>query len=90
VWNFGGLPGAESSLADFRRNLIIDLFNEAGQKVKSYRVYRCWVSEYQAMSDLDANANAVLIEHIKVECEGFDRDLSVTEPTPAQFNVPVA
>jgi hypothetical protein len=42
------------------------------------------------MSDLDANANAVLIEHIKVECEGFDRDLSVMEPTPAQFNVPVA
>jgi phage tail-like protein len=88
VWNFGGLPGAESSLADFRRNLIIDLFNEAGQKVKSYRLYRCWVSEYQAMSDLDANANAVLIENIKVEYEGFDRDLSVTEPTPAQYNVP--
>ena len=88
VWNFNGAPGAESSLADFRRNLIIDLFNEAGQKVKSYRVYRCWVSEYQAMSDLDANANAVLIEHIKIECEGFDRDLSVTEPTPAQYNVP--
>ena len=89
VWNFDGLPGAESSLKDFRRNLTIDLFNEAGQKVKSYRLYRCWVSEYQAMSDLDANANAVLIEHIKIEIEGFDRDLSVTEPNPAQYTVPV-
>ena len=89
VWNFDGLPGAESSLKDFRRNLTIDLFNEAGQKVKSYRLYRCWVSEYQAMSDLDANANAVLIEHIKIEFEGFDRDLSVTEPNPAQYTVPV-
>jgi phage tail-like protein len=63
VWNFAASPGAggESSLADFRRNLIIDVFNQAGQKAKSYRLYRCWVSEYQAMADLDANANAVLI-----------------------------
>lgn len=85
VWNFTGLPGAESSLADFRKDIIIDVFNEAGQKVKSYQVFRCWVSEYQSLSDLDANANAILIEHIKLENEGFVRDLSVTEPTPAQF-----
>jgi phage tail-like protein len=85
VWNFTGQAPAESSLADFRKDIIIDVFNEAGQKVKSYSLYRCWVSEYQAMSDLDANANAVLIEHIKLECEGFVRDLSVTEPVPAQF-----
>jgi phage tail-like protein len=85
VWNFGGGPGLESSLADFRRDIIIDVFNEAGQKVKSYHVYRCWVSEYQAASDLDANANAVLFEHIKLENEGWQRDVSVTEPQPAQF-----
>ena len=85
VWNFSGQPGSESSLADFRKDIIIDVFNEAGQKVKSYQVFRCWVSEYQATSDLDANANAVLIEHMKLENEGFVRDLSVTEPTPAQF-----
>lgn len=85
VWNFTGQAGAESSLTDFRKDVIIDVFNEAGQKVKSYSLYRCWVSEYQAASDFDANANAVLIEHIKLECEGFARDLSVTEPTPAQF-----
>jgi phage tail-like protein len=85
VWNFSGGPGFESSLADFRRDIIIDVFNEAGDKVKSYHVYRCWVSEYQATSDLDANANAVLIEHIKIEHEGWQRDVSVTEPQPAQF-----
>jgi phage tail-like protein len=85
VWNFSGGPGSESSLADFRKDIIVDVFNEAGQKVKSYHIFRCWVSEYQAMSDLDANANAVLIEHMKIENEGWERDLSVTEPTPAQF-----
>jgi phage tail-like protein len=85
VWNFSGGIGAESSLADFRKDIIIDVFNEAGQKVKSYHVFRCWISEYQAASDFDANANAVLIEHIKIENEGWQRDVSVTEPTPAQF-----
>jgi phage tail-like protein len=85
VWNFSGGIGAESSLADFRKDIIIDVFNEAGQKVISYRVFRCWVSEYQATSDFDANANAVLIQHIKLENEGWERDISVTEPTPAHF-----
>ena len=79
VWNFAGGLGAESSLADFRKDIIIDVFNEAGQKVKSYHVFRCWVSEYQAASDFDANANAVLIEHIKIENEGWVRDTSVVE-----------
>ena len=85
VWNFAGGLGAESSLADFRTDIIIDVCKEAGQKVKSYHVFRCWVSEYQAASDFDANANAVLIEHIKIENEGWQRDVSVTEPQPAQF-----
>ena len=85
VWNFTGGPGAESSLADFRKDIVLDVFNEAGQKVKSYHIFRCWVSEYQAASDFDANANAVLFEHIKLENEGWQRDISVTEPTPARF-----
>jgi phage tail-like protein len=87
TWNFTGGPGAESSLADFRRDLIIDVFNLAGQKVKSYQIYRCWVSEYQAASDFDANANAVLIEHMKIENEGWQRDITVTEPVPAKYQV---
>ncbi len=80
VWNFGAGPGAESSLADFRKDVILDVFNEAGQKVISYKIYRCWVSEYQALPDFDANANAVAIQTIKVENEGWERDTEVTEP----------
>jgi phage tail-like protein len=57
----------------------LELYNEAGQLVMAYKIYRCWVSEYQAMPDLDANANAIAIEHIKLENEGWERDTSVTE-----------
>jgi phage tail-like protein len=76
--------GAEVSLADFRKDIILELHNEAGQKVQAYKIYRCWVSEYQAMPDLDANANAVAIQHIKLENEGWERDISVTEPGAAR------
>ncbi len=88
VWNFGAGLGAEVSLADFRKDFIIDVFNEAGQKVLSYRVYRCWVSEYQALPDLDANANAVAIQTIKLENEGWERDYDVAEPTEPQYTEP--
>jgi len=81
VWNFGSGLGTEVSLADFRKDIILELYNEAGQKVKAYNIYRCWVSEYQAMPDLDANANAIAIEHIKVENEGWELGTSVTETT---------
>jgi phage tail-like protein len=81
VWNFGAGAGSEVSLKDFRKDIIIDVFNEAGQTVISYKVYRCWVSEYQALPDFDANANAVAIQHIKLENEGWERDIAVTEPT---------
>jgi phage tail-like protein len=90
VWDLGAGLGLEVSLADFRKDVIIDLFNEAGQKVISYKVYRCWVSEYQSLPDLDANANAVAIQHIKLENEGWERDLDVTEPTPPSFTQPPA
>lgn len=85
VWDFSGGAGAESSLADFRKDVIIDVFNEAGQKALSYKVYRCWVSEYQALPDLDANANAVAIQTIKLENEGWERDVDVTEPAEPSF-----
>jgi phage tail-like protein len=80
VWNFGAGLGSEVSLANFRKNISLDLYNEAGQLAIAYNIYRCWVSEYQAMPDLDANANAIAIEHIKLECEGWARDPGVTEP----------
>jgi phage tail-like protein len=85
VWNFGAGLGSEVSLKDFRKDIKIELMNEAGQVVIAYNVYRCWVSEYQALPDLDANANAVAIQHIKLENEGWDRDTSVTEPTEPSF-----
>lgn len=78
MWTLGGNP--EVALADFRKDIVIDFYNEADQLVISYKVYRCWVSEYQALPDLDANANVIAIEHIKLENEGWERDLSVVEP----------
>jgi phage tail-like protein len=78
VHNFQG--DALMSLKNFRKDIIVDVFNEQGTKVLSYKVYRCWVSEYLALPDLDANANAVMIQHIKIENEGWERDTSVTEP----------
>jgi len=80
VSNFGGAPGAEASLANFRKDIYLELYNEAGQLVLAYKIFRCWVSEYQALPMLDANVSAVAIEHIKLENEGWERDLSVVEP----------
>jgi phage tail-like protein len=85
VWNYGAGLGSEVSLKDFRKDLILEVYNEAGQLAISYKVYRCWVSEYQAMPDLDANANAVAIQHIKLENEGWERDLEVVEPSEPSF-----
>lgn len=85
VWQIGAGLGSEISLKDFRKDLIIDFYNEAGQLAISYKVYRAWVSEYQALPDLDSNANAVAIQHIKLENEGWERDVSVTEPTEPSF-----
>lgn len=80
VWNFSSGLGKEVSLQDFRKDIIIDVYNEAGQLATSYKVYRCWVSEFQAQADLDANANAVLIQTIKLENEGWERDQDATLP----------
>jgi phage tail-like protein len=88
VWTPGAGPGAEASLKDFRKDILIDLFNEAGQRIMAYKVYRCWVSEYQALPDLDANANAVAIQNIKLENEGWERDVEVAEPAEPSFTQP--
>lgn len=88
VWNFGSGLGAEVSLKDFRKDLIIEVYNEAGQPVLAYKVYRCWVSEFQSIPDLDANANAVAIQTLKLENEGWERDYDVTEPAEPSFSEP--
>ena len=88
VWNYGAGLGSEVSLRDFRKDIILEIYNEAGQLAIAYKIYRCWVSEYQATADLDANANAVLIQHIKLENEGWERDQEVPEPVEPTFNNP--
>ena len=88
VWNFGSALGSEVSLQDFRKDIIIEMYNEAGQLAVAYKVYRCWVSEYQALPELDASANAVAIQSIKLENEGWERDYEVTEPTEPSFTEP--
>jgi phage tail-like protein len=94
VWNYGAAPpvpgpgGKEVSLKDFRKDVIIEVFNEAGQCALRYKIFRCWVSEFQAISDLDANANAVLIEHLKLENEGWERDDELPEPAEESYLEP--
>ena len=88
LWNFGSGLGAEVSLKDFRKDVMIEVYNEAGQLALAYKVYRCWVSEYQSLPDLDANANAVAIQHIKLENEGIERDYEVPEPAEPSFVEP--
>jgi phage tail-like protein len=88
TWNFGAGLGAEVSLKDFRKDIILEVYNEAGQLAIAYQIFRCWPSECQTFSDLDGNANAVALEHLKLENEGWQLDLSVKEPTEPQFTVP--
>jgi phage tail-like protein len=88
VWNFGSGLGAEVSLKDFRKDIIIEVYNEAGQLALAYKVFRCWVSEYQAIPDLDASAGAIAIQTIKLENEGWERDIDVTEPAEPSFTEP--
>jgi len=77
VYNVEG--DAAVSLAGFRKDIVIELYNLQGVKVLAWKVYRCWVSEFTAVPELDANANAVAIESIKLENEGWERDLAVVE-----------
>lgn len=88
IWNYGSGLSAEVSLKDFRKDIIIEMYNEAGQLAIAYKVYRCWVSEYQALPALDASGNAVAIQTLKLENEGWERDYEVTEPSEPSFTEP--
>jgi len=81
VWHVGAGLGAEVSLKDFRKDVILEVYNEAGQVALAYKIFRCWVSEFQAIPDLDANANAIAIQTLKLENEGWERDTDVVEPS---------
>jgi phage tail-like protein len=87
VWNLGAGLGSEVSLKDFRKDLSIELLNEAGQLVLAWRVFRCWPSEYVALGDLDACGHAVAIESLTLQNEGWERDTSVVEPVEPSFDV---
>lgn len=84
VWSYGHKLGTESYLANFRKTVTIELLNDAGQAVQRYRVFNCWVSEYTPLPELDANANAVAIQMLKLENEGWVRDV-LTPPTEPAF-----
>ena len=80
TWRLGGGAGQEVSLKDFRKDLVIELYNESGQLVIAYRIFRAWVSEYQALPALDANSSIVAIQSITLQIEGWERDMDVAEP----------
>lgn len=88
VWHFGSGLGSEVSLKDFRKDIVIELYNEAGQLVMAWRVYRCWPSEYTALTDLDANETCVAREVLVLQHEGWERDYDVVEPSEPSFQVP--
>jgi phage tail-like protein len=90
VWDYANSSqlGQEASLADFRKDIIIELYNVAGQKVLAYNVYRCWPSEFVAMPELDGSGNAVAIQSLTLQCEGWERDTSVTEQAEPSYTLP--
>jgi phage tail-like protein len=82
VWRFSNSMGRDVSLMDFRKDVVIELYSKAGQLVKAFKVYRCWPSEYVALSDLNANGEAgVTFDSITLQNEGWERDLEFIEPT---------
>jgi len=81
VSRVGAAPGSEMSLRDFRKDIIIELYNEAGQLAMSFKVFRCWPSQYVALRSLDANYSLVAIESLTLQHEGWERDYEVAEPT---------
>ncbi|PTS76872.1 phage tail protein [Sphingomonas sp. HMWF008] len=85
VWNYRAGQGMESSLANFRRNITLEFYNAAGQLVYAYNIYNCWPSEYTAMPELDSSANAVAIQTLVLQNEGWERDASVKVPPPTSY-----
>jgi len=85
VWNFGSTLGTEVSLADFRKDIVIELYNEAGQLAMAFKVFRCWPSEYTPLNELDANNNSIALESITLQHEGWQRDDDISEPAEPKY-----
>ena len=88
VYNFGSGLGSEVSLKDFRKDIVIELYNEAGQLVMAFKVYRCWPSRYSALDELDATSQDIALETMVLEHEGWERDYNVVEPSEPSFTEP--
>jgi phage tail-like protein len=88
VWNFGSGLGAEVSLKDYRKDIRIELCNEAGQLVMAWNVYRCWPSEYVAVDAFDAMNPSTALESLTLQCEGWERDYEVLEPSESSYVEP--
>lgn len=80
VWHHGAANGALVSQKDFRRDLRLLVLDEAGQPAVAYNIYNCWVSEYQALPQMDSDGNAVAIQTMTLQNEGWDRDIELQEP----------
>ena len=87
--NYGAQSHTETSLRAFRKNITIDVYNEAGQMVLAYNLFRCWPLEYQALPDLAANSTAVAIETLKLENEGWEQDYAILGPSEKSFGEPL-
>ncbi|MFH1277851.1 MAG: phage tail protein [Candidatus Eisenbacteria bacterium] len=88
VWNFGAGLGSESSLADYRKDIMIELYNEAGQLAMAWKVYNCWPSKYSAVTEFDAASPDLAIESLTLEHDGWERDTAVAEPTEPTYTTP--
>lgn len=86
VWSINAGLGAEASLKDFRKDVLIELLNEAGQLVIAYKLFRCWPSAFTALPDLDSAGDMVAIQSLVLQNEGWERDTSVVEPVEPSFN----
>lgn len=84
VWR-SGHPEAEVALKDFRKDIVIELHNEAGQIVLAWNVYRCWPSEYVGLGEVDAGCNGIAVESLTLQNEGWERDRSIAEPPEPSF-----
>jgi len=91
VWFYEntGKLGQEVSLKDFRKDITIQLLNQAGQAVAQYHVFNCWPSEYQALPDLDASSNEVALETMTLVNEGWQREIPTGKPAELpEFDAP--
>ena len=90
VWGYSlSTKGSNDvSLKDFRKDIIIEVYNEAGQKAIAYNVYRCWPSAFQALPDLNGTGNDTAITILTLQNEGWERDATVKEPTEESYTLP--